>query len=394
MASSSVSKASLGAYQLSEKNPRDAALINEVKLECRNLCKWERETFPGSQPVSLTRVNLLSLTKVPYVACEKSDGERHMMLVYKGDVFIVDRMFNIYRITLSLPDMDKVTLLDGELIMDANLVTGKAPNVRYLVYDAVHVRGRSVANETLLHRLRAALLEIIRPRTPKPNDSFDIFVKDFFDVCHSSTVVFPFGQRLRHECDGLIFTPVNDAYKAGTCSRLLKWKPAHMNTVDFVLDLVMGYEPEQLHAKLLVAFGGVQKNQAQWLARSGPMWNWLVQNRKEVNGKVAECGWDPEAYTFVPNNTNEFVSTGEWVKGGGWVLHRIRDDRTVPNDESVVEKVKASIHDAISIEHLHATLRNVPPLKIPGRLKRSKDHHVSSNKHARSSNGTHSTANH
>ena len=371
MASSSVSKTAIGAYQLSEKNPRDSVLINEIKLECRTLCKWERETFPGSQPVSLTRKNLATLSRIPYVACEKSDGERHLMLVYKQCVYIIDRMFHIYRITLSLPDLDKTTLLDGELILDTSPVAGNPANVRYLVYDAIHVRGRSVANESLLYRLKAALLEIVRPRVVRSDDIFEVFVKDFFDVCHSSTVVFPLGQRLRHECDGLIFTPVNDPYRPGTCQRLLKWKPAHMNTVDFVLDLVMGYEPSQMHAKLLVACGGVQKSQDTWLARNGEMWNWLVEHRKEVNGKVAECGWDPEAHTFVPSDKKRFVTTGTWVSGGGWILHRIRDDRTVPNDESVVEKVKGSINDAISIEQLHVALQNVAPLIFRKRKNRS-----------------------
>lgn len=365
MASASVSKASIGAYQLVEKNPRDSAIINEVRMECRTLCKWERETFPGSQPVSLTRKNLETLTRSPYVACEKSDGERHMLMVYKQAVYIIDRMFNIYRVTLSLPDIDKTTLLDGELIMDATPSAGKPVTIRYLVYDAVHVRGRSVATESLLHRLKAALVEVVRPRKAKQDDAFAIYVKDFFDVCHSATVVFPLGLRLPHMCDGLIFTPVNDPYRAGTCQRLLKWKPAHMNTVDFVLDLVMGFEPEQVHAKLLAAVAGVQRHEDMWLARSGEMWNWLVANRKEVNGKVAECGWDPKIYTFVPSNRSDFVTTGTWVEGGGWILHRIRDDRTIPNDESVVEKVKASIADGISIEQLQATLGNTPKVRLP-----------------------------
>lgn len=364
MASSSVSKANF-AYQLKETNPRDSGLIDEIRLECRTLCGWERETFPGSQPVSLTTKNLPSLAKYPYVVCEKSDGERHLMLIFKGAVYIVDRMFNIYRVNLSLPDLERTSLLDGELIIDRPKGSQGPAIVRYLVYDAVHVLGRSVAKLTLLHRLKSAFVELIRPRKPKADDAFAIYIKDFFDVCHSASVVFPLGCRLGHECDGLIFTPADDPYKPGTCQRLLKWKPAHLNTIDFVIELVMGYEPNQVHAKLLVAEAGVQKFKGTWLARSGEMWNWLVENRKFVNNKVAECGWDPEAYTFVPSSSTEFVETGNWVPGGGWVLHRIRDDRTIPNDESVVEKVKASIADGISIERLEDVLGKVPKLRVP-----------------------------
>ena len=366
MASSSVAKASF-SHQLKESNPRESALIDEIRLECRTLCGWERETFPGAQPVSLTRKNLSSIVKVPYVVCEKSDGERHMLLVYKLNVYIIDRMFNIYRVQLSLPEMGSTSLLDGELIIDRP----KGPNgpgvVRYLVYDSIHICSRSVAKETLLHRLKAAYSELLRPRRPAADDAFAIYVKDFFDVCHAANVVFPLGCRLPHECDGLIFTPADDPYKPGTCPRLLKWKPSHLNTVDFVIELVMGYEPGQVHARLLAAVAGVQTFTGNWLARSGEMWNWLVENRKDANNKVAECGWDPTVYTFVPSNSKEYVETGEWVQGGGWVLHRIRDDRTTPNDVSVVEKVKASIADGISIEVLQQTLGSVPKLRIPSK---------------------------
>lgn len=52
---------------------------------------------------------------------------------------------------------------------------------------------------------------------------------------------------LPHECDGLIFTPVLEGYihgsslilfcifLKGTYNKLLKWKPPHLNTVDFLL---------------------------------------------------------------------------------------------------------------------------------------------------------------
>lgn len=369
MASSSVSKSSIGAYQLKESNPRDSALLDEIRLECRTLCGWERETFPGSQPVSLTRKNLDTLKRIPYVVCEKSDGERHFLFIFKRQCFIIDRMFNVYRITISFADVENTSLLDGELIIDAAGPGADTRTVRFLVYDAIHVKGRSVANETLLHRLKAAYVDLIRTRKAQKEDSFSIFVKDFFDVCHAASFVFPLGCRLPHECDGLIFTPADDPYKPGTCMRLLKWKPAHLNTVDFVIELLMGFEPDQLHAKLLPAVAGVQKFTGIWLARHGEMWNWLVQNRRSVNNKVVECGWDPEAYSFAPTSRSEYVESGEWsTQKGGWVLHRVRDDRTTPNDESVVQKVVNSIADGISIEELHVALQNVPKLRIPSHI--------------------------
>ncbi|KAA6402117.1 MAG: hypothetical protein EZS28_002347 [Streblomastix strix] len=42
--------------------------------------------------------------------------------------------------------------------------------------------------------------------------------------------------QLRHDCDGLVFTPVNEVNPLGrSFDLLLKWKPPQLNTVDFVI---------------------------------------------------------------------------------------------------------------------------------------------------------------
>lgn len=40
---------------------------------------------------------------------------------------------------------------------------------------------------------------------------------------------------LLHENDGLIFTVDQCPYYSGTCTEIMKWKPPHMNTIDFQL---------------------------------------------------------------------------------------------------------------------------------------------------------------
>ncbi|KAA6329915.1 MAG: hypothetical protein EZS28_053559, partial [Streblomastix strix] len=46
--------------------------------------------------------------------------------------------------------------------------------------------------------------------------------------------------QLRHDCDGLVFTPVNEGYPLGrSFDLLLKWKPPQLNTVDFVIQEVV-----------------------------------------------------------------------------------------------------------------------------------------------------------
>jgi mRNA guanylyltransferase len=39
--------------------------------------------------------------------------------------------------------------------------------------------------------------------------------------------------RLEHENDGLIFTVDSAPYYMGSCAHIWKWKPMHLNTIDF-----------------------------------------------------------------------------------------------------------------------------------------------------------------
>ena len=354
----SVSKACLGK-PLSDKSVQ----FDELKQEAIKLCGWGKETFPGSQPVSLTRRNLVQIARTPYVVCEKSDGERFMLLHFKGASYVFDRRFNFHKITLSsvFGSSDTTTLLDGELVED------EVKGVRYLVYDAVTIDGQSVRELPLLRRLEGVLKKVLSVKESK-SDTFPVFVKDFFDVKHSSFVV-NLSRRLPHYSDGLIFTPARDPYLPGTCHKLLKWKPKELNTIDFVLELVMGITTAQFHGKLLSAEAGVQTFKGVWLAREGPMWQWLCDNTHRANGRVVECGWDPNIHTFVPTSKVEYVEEGYWTDGG-WVLHRIREDRSTPNDVNVVEKVKASIADGLSLDDVHSVLANVESIS-----KRSSNNH-------------------
>lgn len=43
---------------------------------------------------------------------------------------------------------------------------------------------------------------------------------------------------LTHGTDGYIFTMVDQIYERGSCHSLLKWKPPHLNTIDFLFKVV------------------------------------------------------------------------------------------------------------------------------------------------------------
>mmetsp|Transcript_38705 Transcript_38705/g.84190 ORF Transcript_38705/g.84190 Transcript_38705/m.84190 type:complete len:201 (+) Transcript_38705:2363-2965(+) len=138
-----------------------------------------------------------------------------------------------------------------------------------------------------------------------------------------------FSQGLTHESDGLIFQASKDPYAPFTCHELLKWKPAHMNSVDFLLVANPGAQPR-------LAVGG-----------SGQL-VYLDDQRltmppgvdvSDYNGLVIECAWD------------KVMSC--------WTFMRTRPDKDTPNHISTYEKVCSSIKDNITQTKLLAVIEGI-----------------------------------
>ncbi len=58
-------------------------------------------------------------------------------------------------------------------------------------------------------------------------------MKDMFNVNEVPYIFEKIIPKLQHFNDGLIFTKNLIPYFPGTCEEILKWKPSHLNTVDF-----------------------------------------------------------------------------------------------------------------------------------------------------------------
>jgi len=66
------------------------------------LCQLENERFPGSQPVSFAVDDLQKLDTKDYWVCEKSDGVRVLLFIYK-DTQTNDQMVFLVRAWLQAP---------------------------------------------------------------------------------------------------------------------------------------------------------------------------------------------------------------------------------------------------------------------------------------------------
>lgn len=208
-----------------------------------------------------------------------------------------------------------------------------------------------------------------------------IFFLEIFDVPLIQDVI---GSRLPHFCDGIIFTPVYAPYMPGTCQGLMKWKPPHLNTIDFAARILVLSEEDRFkrdeairainpddvpkdncYVKLCVAqFGHIVEKGNNWAIPSGEFYEHCINNFKEKQEqyKIWECMYDLNANTYKPminveesRQKNECVydwSNMVQVPGGGWKVERIRTDRNIPNDEKVVDKVFKSIQDGLTYDKL------------------------------------------
>ena len=271
-----------------------------------------REYFPGPQPVSIEYRHFPILKNNEYVVCEKTDGERHMLvaLTYEGknkSVF-VNRAFNITPVSIRLPaSAYNGTILDGELY-DNTL----------FIYDAIMVGGEPVGQLNLYGRLEAAA-KIANSVIKMKFDKHRLKMKTFHHMRDYDEFMYKYLPTVQQNVDGLVFTPINEPMRIGTHETMFKWKPREKNTVDFYM-------------KRGESFKGIGQ-------KGVPVWKLYVQEKKKLiyesefevskmnepwfeDGAIVECmyitwedgplWWKPQKRRrdkTHPNNRRTFYNT-------------------------------------------------------------------------------------
>lgn len=197
--------------------------------------KWgSKDYFPGPQPISIEHRHFPVLKGAEYLVCEKTDGERYMMVACmfegKKKCIFVNRAFNMFEVPINLKKSAyDGTILDGELYEDT-----------LMVYDAVWVNGESVWNLNLMKRLEAAR-GIMKSIIYMKSDQYRLKCKTFHQMREFGKFMDEYLPTVQQKIDGLVFTPVNEPIRIGTHETMFKWKPQEKNTVDFL----MKWEPSR-----------------------------------------------------------------------------------------------------------------------------------------------------
>ncbi|TPX33101.1 hypothetical protein SmJEL517_g03914 [Synchytrium microbalum] len=352
--------------------------------------------FPGAQPVSFAKHHLEELQHENYFVSEKADGIRCFMYATRSTTankvwtFLIDRKNNYYlQPNLWLPSAENIgnpqieTLLDGELVLD-QYPDGRKSTIFYL-FDCLVCNGKNLCErsyEKRLGHLRELVLKPYKKRVKSHPEyaslhAFRIEEKPL-QLAYHVRKVFEDMPTLLHLNDGVIFTSATAPYEAGTCEKMIKWKPVDENTVDFririddtnagdwkvYLDIFSGVYGEPTYQRI----GELTLDDAlrdEWKAHP------------PQSGRIAECRYDSSATTH-------------------WKFSRWRDDKDEANHISVYAKIMQSIADAVAKEELIATSTDIqrawyardgkplPPSSDVSSLKRSstaggEDHEPSNN---------------
>lgn len=300
-------------------------MVSEIKQWITTTLNFIPNAFPGSQPVNLDWKSLFNLKQRKYVVTYKSDGERALLYSEGGISYYIDRKYE-FRPTSVITSISK-TLLDGEIVWD--IVDGKTTE-RYLVYDAIYVNGENVKNLPLLRRLFTFNTNLLQP-SQVANTAGEIYMKDFYSTTDID-VVRNLCKRLPHPCDGLVFTPADEAYVAGRCHALLKYKEGKYNTVDFSA-YITGNRIELYCGK----FG----RDTVWVDYAYEQCNQFVHFLNNIrNPSIVEC---------------EYI-WNEHLHVGNWRIVRIRNDKDKPNDLKVLNWTYQTLENLIDYKDLQKEL--------------------------------------
>ena len=242
---------------------------------------------------------------------------------------------------LTLPTKDlkgyqEETLLDGELVWD-----DRKQQMVYYIFDGIMFMAKNLTGLDLNGRLQAVQNGVIGPHQARDErnskrEGVTVYEKVFPFKMKMKQMWKPYGLRelfervipsQGHENDGLIFTPVKDAYQAGTCHRLLKWKPSDMNSIDFLI------VKEKTDWQLFIATQGRVHYYMNFDPLKDEFLMKSIDNPENLDGKIAEFRMNPE-------HENK------------WTFMRFRPDKRLPNDSKTVEKVLQSIKDNVKKDDL------------------------------------------
>ncbi|KAI7862330.1 mRNA-capping enzyme subunit alpha [Spinellus fusiger] len=341
---------------------------SELKSRIAALLDLKSYKFPGAQPVSFYTHQLDELINEDYYVAEKSDGVRCLAYITvnkakEQEVYLFDRKNNFHRVSQlwfpipqdpSFRKFHTDTIIDGELVLDVE--SNGTTRLRFLLFDCLVVGKNILIKRDFEKRLGYLKMEIMEPHDRMLGKMPHLIQRRPFVVSFKyqqftyklDKVFSDIIPNLKHGNDGLIFTSVSAPYLLGTTPKIIKWKPANENSIDFKILLkfpgnslpgVANYTAMP-RISLMVWAGSTLYEYFDELGITEDEWRTLSGNRPTfLHEKIVECNFDPEIQEKLGLKSP-------------WRFMRLRNDKLDGNHRSTVDNVLRSIKDAVSKEQL------------------------------------------
>lgn len=326
-------------------------LTQNNRFICINAC-----TLHIKHLLEESEINILTNYSIMF----KADGDRNLLFINKnGDCFFINNNFYVRKIGIKLKGYEN-TLIEGELIKHHRL---------YLAYNIIYYCGTDIRKkilysdkntDTRLSKMEEVINKFKDYKKYKiVQIEYQISKKNIFNK-----IKLMLDNKPNYPIDGLIFTPINEAYPNGngTWNKLLKWKPVNMNSIDFLINTEKNkfgidqlypysntstneiYQYKVLHLKVGGFRQGFNKNSNKWIKkripkRFNPYKNNKLDNKPKgdiskakirVNENCKMIFTDPitkEPFEIEDDTIVEFVYDKN-LYPFCWVPIRLRSDKT------------------------------------------------------------------
>lgn len=338
--------ATLANRYFHEASAMDRARISQMAMRLAESKRLDQSFF-GTHPVSLTRLDLPRIRRFPYLVSLKAEGVRFMCLVSGRRLWLISRKLRVFAgaIDPALADHDG-TLLDGELM-------GEEEARLYLVLDVLAKNGRCCCAEPILARLVHADAVIAHVSS---SSRLCFRRQEYVDRTQLSQLLAR-GHELPWSVDGIILQPARLAYRNGIDYNMFKWKPLGENSVD----LYYNASDDGLYAKKTTSVRRriqfslpddtpeiqVKKHTHVRMGRLFP--EFLVYAPWVRDGMILECVACPKkALSLLKASSAARLAPREVV----WFPKMHRGDKPAANLDWVAQSVIQSIADDITQEEL------------------------------------------
>ena len=348
--------------------------------------------FPGLQPMNLHRNvinNYLKVFPQRFIIAEKSDGVRYFLIHFlNGTVYFLGTNLTCFQVKLNLNLRRKKPkkenewkichIFDGELITEKDI--NKEEKMKYIVFDALLLNGEIIGAKNYKERLNKLSFffnsyfiqnQITNPpEGGLPKDIISVNLINYYTFDKINDLIKEIKQT-KHNVDGIIINTDDYPYFVGTCAEILKWKPAHYNTVDFYVKKIEKYDiyflyvyydsPNDLQAVSTLLFNSKEEEEE------------FKMNLEKSKTHIIECYFDAAEkdkleksnkgkvdFSFIDGVLKEPDKKDKF----GWKLHRFRDDRDYPNFIKVYKEIFYTISEQIELEDL------IDSNKIPDTISR------------------------